>query len=119
MEKKLQPSEANVMNIVWDRGQCSARDIAAILAERVGWSKTTTYTVIKKCLDKGILRRIEPGFLCEAVLSRREVQTAETNELIDRYFGGSTDALVSALLGSERLTREEIERLRRLIGETK
>jgi predicted transcriptional regulator len=47
------------------------------------------------------------------------VQTAETNELIDRYFGGSTDALVSSLLGSGRLTREEIERLRRLIGETK
>ena len=117
MDKKLQPSEVNVMNIVWEKGICSAKDIAAALAQSVGWSKTTTYTVIGKCLNKGVLRRTDPGFLCEAILSREEVRAAETGELIDRFYGGSPDALVASILGSGRLTKEEIDRLRKMIGE--
>lgn len=117
MDKKLQPSEVNVMNIVWEKGICSAKDIAAALAQSVGWSKTTTYTVIGKCLNKGVLRRTDPGFLCEAILSREEARAAETGELIDRFYGGSPDALVASILGSGRLTKEEIDRLRKMIGE--
>ena len=91
--------------------------IAAALAQSVGWSKTTTYTVIGKCLNKGVLRRTDPGFLCEALLSREEARAAETGKLIDRFYGGSPDALVASILGSGRLTKEEIDRLRKMIGE--
>ena len=53
MEIKLFDSELKVMDILWKEGDTSAKDIAEILNRQVGWSKTTTYTVIKKCINKG------------------------------------------------------------------
>ena len=53
MEIKLFDSELKVMDILWKEGDTSAKEIAEKLNEQVGWSKTTTYTVIKKCIDKG------------------------------------------------------------------
>ena len=69
---KLFDSELKVMEVLWDRGEASAKTIAQVLHEQVGWSKTTTYTVIKKCLDKGAIERSEPGFMCRALVSREQ-----------------------------------------------
>ena len=76
MEIKLFDSELKVMDILWKEGDTSAKDIAEILNRQVGWSKTTTYTVIKKCINKGATGRSEPGFICRALISRKEVQEA-------------------------------------------
>ena len=78
-----------------------------------------TYTVIKKCIDKGAVGRSEPGFICRALISRKEVQEVETNELIDKMYDGSSDKLIAALLGSKRLTAEEIQSLKKLVEELK
>ena len=112
---KLFESELRVMEVLWDEGEASAKRIAEVLKEQAGWSKTTTYTVIKKCVDKGALERTEPGFLCRAKISREDAQKYETDELIDRMYDGRADRLVAALLDSGRLGSEEIERLRRLV----
>ena len=117
MEFKLFDSELKVMDILWKEGDTSAKEIAEKLNEQVGWSKTTTYTVIKKCIDKGAVGRSEPGFICRALISRKEVQEAETNELIDKMYDGSSDKLIAALLGSKRLTAEEIQSLKKLVEE--
>ena len=117
MEIKLFDSELKVMDILWKEGDTSAKEIAEKLNEQVGWSKTTTYTVIKKCIDKGAVGRSEPGFICRALISRKEVQEAETNELIDKMYDGSSDKLIAALLGSKRLTAEEIQSLKKLVEE--
>ena len=61
MEFKLFDSELKVMDILWKEGDTSAKEIAEKLNEQVGWSKTTTYTVIKKCIDKGAVGRSEPA----------------------------------------------------------
>lgn len=116
---KLFASELHVMNLLWQHGERTAQQLAMLLADQVGWSKTTTYTVIKKCIDKGIVERIEPGFVCRALVSREQVQEAETNELIDKLFGGSPDLLVSSLLNRRKLSAGEIERLRKLIDSLK
>ena len=117
MEFKLFDSELKVMDILWKEGDTSAKEIAEKLNEQVGWSKTTTYTVIKKCIDKGAVGRSEPGFICRALISRKEVQEVETNELIDKMYDGSSDKLIAALLGSKRLTAEEIQSLKKLVEE--
>ena len=119
MEIKLFDSELKVMDILWKEGDTSAKDIAEKLNKQVGWSKTTTYTVIKKCIDKGAADRSEPGFICRAPISRKEVQEAETNELIDKMYDGTSDKLIAALLGSRRLTAEEIQSLKKLVEELK
>ena len=64
MEYKLYDSELKLLEILWDSGELPARDVAAQAADAVGWSKTTTYTVLKKCVEKGLVERTEPGFLC-------------------------------------------------------
>jgi predicted transcriptional regulator len=117
MDVKLYDSELKVMNLIWQERELSAQQLARLLSDASGWSKTTTYTVIKKLLGKGAIERIEPGFVCRARVSREQAQEAETNELIDKLFGGSPDLLVSSLLSRRILSGGEIERLRRLIGE--
>ncbi|MBO4688047.1 MAG: BlaI/MecI/CopY family transcriptional regulator [Clostridiales bacterium] len=115
MKEKLFDSEAKVMEIIWDKGPITAKEISLIAADSIGWNKNTTYTIIKKLEAKGFLRRDEPGFLCTALVSREEIQKTEARSLLDRVFGGSRRALFSALLEDETLTDKEIEDLRDLI----
>lgn len=119
MEYKIFDSELKILEILWEGGELSAKDVAAKAAGQVGWSKTTTYTMLKKCVEKGLVERLEPGFRCRALVSRQEVQRRETRGLIDRMYGGSSDRLVASLLDGKTLSHEEIVRLRRLVEELK
>ena len=63
MELKLHDSERKVMEVLWEAdAPLPAKEIAARLGERVGWNKNTTYTVIKKCVEKGAIERRDPNF---------------------------------------------------------
>lgn len=115
MEHKLFESELKVMEVLWREGETSAKRIAEVLRDEVGWSKTTSYTVLKKCVDKGAVERTEPGFVCRARVTREETQRYETDELIERMYGGRADRLVAALLDGGRLSSEALERLRGMI----
>lgn len=115
MTEKLFSSEIRIMELLWKNGEMSAKDIASALGESVGWSKTTTYTVIKKCVEKGAVLRSEPGFICKAAVSKKEVQQTEAFDLVDRLFDGSPDLLVSALIGSGKVSAEQIKNLRELV----
>lgn len=117
MELRLFDSERKVLEVLWDSGDLSARELAQRLQAQVGWSKTTTYTVIKKCISKKAVSRTDPGFLCHPLVTREEVREQETDALIDKMYGGSADLLVSALLGRKRLSAEEVERLKQRIEE--
>lgn len=115
MQEKLFDSEAKVMDILWSKGPISAKEISLIAEDAIGWNKNTTYTVIKKLVAKGFIRREEPGFLCSPLVSQAEMQKVEAKSLLKRVFGGSRKALFSALLEDERLSEAEIEELRKLI----
>lgn len=113
--EKLFDSERRVMECLWDNGDMTAKEIAAMLGAQVGWSKTTTYTVIKKCVEKGAVNRSDPGFLCHALLTREEVAQRETDDLIARNYSGRADRLVASLLDSRRLSAEELSQLKEMI----
>lgn len=115
MTIKLFDSELKVMEILWHQGDTTAKEIADKLKAQVNWSKTTTYTVIKKCMDKGAIARMDPNFVCHALVTREQAQAQETQELIDKLYNGSEDLLIASLLGGKRLTAEGIEKLRRLV----
>lgn len=115
MDIHLFDSELKVMDLLWQNGELSAKEIAATLHQSTGWSKTTTYTVIKKCIDKGAITRTEPGFLCRAAIARETVQASETAEFIDKFYGGAADQLVASLLSRKALSKDEIARLRELV----
>ena len=115
MTIKLYDSELKVMEVLWLRGPTTARQLAELLQEQVGWSKTTTYTVIKKCIEKGAIERREPHFVCHPRVTKEEVQEYEMRELVNRMFDGAADKLVAALLDSRQLSAAEIERLKALV----
>ena len=115
MSEKLFDSEAKVMEIIWEKGPLSAKEISLIASDSIGWNKNTTYTVIKKLEAKGFIRRDEPGFICTPLVSREQMQKQETESLINKFYGGSKRALFSALLDKEDLTDEQVEELQRLI----
>jgi predicted transcriptional regulator len=119
MNSKLFDSELKVMEVLWEQGNTPARDIVDILTERIGWNKNTTYTVIKKCIDKGAIEREEPGFLCKPLVTRDEVQQSETEQLIDKMFGGSSELFFSAFLKNQGISEDEAKRLSKLIKEAK
>ena len=77
----------------------------------------TTYTLIKRCIAKEAIERSEPGFMCHALVSKEQVQQEETQELIDKVFDGSAATLFASLLGGRRVSREQLEQLRRMIDE--
>lgn len=105
------------MELLWENGPMSAKELAAALGESVNWSKTTTYTVIKKCIEKGAVNRTDPGFLCEAAVSQDEVRKAELLELMDRLFGGRSDLLISALIKSGgKITQEQLDGFRSMVA---
>ncbi len=113
--EKLFDSELKVMEPLWEDGPQTAGALAKRLAESRGWNRNTTYTVIKKLIDKGAVERGDPGFLCTALVTREEVQRQETNSLIARLFGGSKAQFLSAFLGEKNLTPSEAAQLRKII----
>ncbi|MBO4460136.1 MAG: BlaI/MecI/CopY family transcriptional regulator [Clostridiales bacterium] len=115
MQEKLFDSEAKVMEILWNKGSLTAKEISLIAADTIGWNKNTTYTVIKKLEAKGFIRRDEPGFICSPLVTQEEVQKNEASTLLNKVFGGSRKALFSALLEDEKLSDEEIAELKDLI----
>ena len=117
MDIKLFDSELKVMDVIWREGDTPAKEIARQLTNELGWNVNTTYTLIKRCMKKGAIERSEPGFLCHALIPKSAVQEAETDELINKVYDGSADKLFAALLGRKKLSAEQIERLRQIVGE--
>ena len=115
MDITLFDSELKVMEVLWKNGDTSAKEIARQLGEVIGWSKTTTYTVIKKCIDKGAIERSDPGFICHALITKEAARERETMELVDKMFDGSSDLLVASLISGKKIGAEQLSRLRQLI----
>ena len=112
---KLFDSELKLMELIWTDPDCTATALSLAAADRIGWNKNTTYTVLKKLVEKGAVERVEPGFRCRPLLSRDQVAEEETAGLIDRLFDGSRQAFFAAFLQNERLSPAELEALRTMI----
>ena len=117
MEEKLFDSERKVMEVIWEEGDMTAKEISLILNEKICCNKNTTYTVIKKCIQKGLIERLEPGFLCRARITKEQAIENDTDEFVNRVFGGSVPLLFSALLQQKKMSKEEIKKLKQMIDE--
>lgn len=114
---RLHEGELNIMELLWSNKVLAAKDISKIIKEYVGWEKNTTYTVINRLVEKGAIKREEPGFLCKAAISKRTVQNIETKALLNKLYNGSLSTFLSEYLKSQKLTKVEILELQRIIAE--
>ena len=112
---KIYDSELKVMEFLWRDGELTAGQLAKLLKGAIGWNRNTTYTVIKKLVDKKAVERIEPKFLCRALITKEQVQQNEAVELGNKLFDGSADAFLSAFLSGKDLSDDEISRLKNIV----
>lgn len=104
---KIFDAELNLMNRIWDQPGIKAIDLANWATETLGWKKNSTYSILKKLLDKGAVSRTDPGFVLQPLVSRDEIAMDETNDLIDKMYGGHLSMFLSAFTGSQKLSRKD------------
>ena len=113
-ELRLHEGELNIMELLWSNKELAAKDISKIIKEYIGWEKNTTYTVIKRLIDKGAVQRTDPGFICSALVSQRSVREIETKRLIDQFYNGSLQTFISEYLKNQSLSAGDIAELQKL-----
>lgn len=116
---QLSDSEFRVMDILWERGESTAKELSEVANERIGWNKNTTYTLINRCIKKKAIERLGDNFLCRPLISREEVEIQETKNFLEKIFDGSAELLFASLINSNQLSDDEIERLNKIINEEK
>lgn len=113
---KLYDSELRVLGVLWEKGDMQAARVCDVLADAVGWNPNTTYTVMKKCIQKGYVERKDPGFWCHPLITKDEVRNSQIKDLVDRLFDGSGVKFFEIMVKSENyLTEEEKKELYQLL----
>ncbi|HIR50732.1 MAG TPA: BlaI/MecI/CopY family transcriptional regulator [Candidatus Avoscillospira avicola] len=110
---KIFESEYRFCLILWREEPINSTRLAKICKEELGWSRTTTYTVIKRLRDRGVVRN--ENATVTALVTKEEVQIAQMDELLDKTFEGSLPAFIAAFARRQSLSEDEAEALRRLI----
>lgn len=117
-EIRLHEGELNVMELLWSNKVLAAKDISKIIKEYIGWEKNTTYTVIKRLIDKGAVEREDPGFLCSAKVTKKQIQEIETRALLNKMFNGSLTSFITEYLDDQPLTVSQVIELQRIINKS-
>lgn len=117
MDKKLFDSELKVMEVIWQNPCITASEIARILKDEINWNRNTTYTVIKKCIQKGVVQREDPNFICVALLSREQAQQYSIATLIHKMYKGNIGSFVSTFAPGGILSKKQLEELQSIIEE--
>ena len=110
---KIFESEYRFCLILWEHEPISSRELSELCKEKLGWSKTTTYTVIKRLSDRGVVKN--ENAVVTSLVSKDEAQKAEIDELVEKKFEGSLPAFIAAFGHRQQLSDAEIAEIRRII----
>ena len=110
---KIFESEYRFCLILWEHEPLPSAELAKLCRERLGWSRTTTYTVIHRLAERGVVKN-ENGFV-SSLVSKDEAQAAELDELVEKTFAGSLPAFVAAFARKTKLSQNEVDQLRAMI----
>ncbi len=110
---KIHESEYRFCLILWEHEPVTAVELVKLCQEQLGWKRTTTYTVIKRLGERGILKN-EDGKIT-ALVSKEDAQTREINELVEEKFQGSLPAFIAAFTKRQDISRAELDELQRMI----
>ena len=110
---KIFESEYRFCSILWEHEPVGSTELVKLCREQLGWSKSTTYTVIKRLSERGVLQC--ENAVVTSLVSRDDVQAAEIDELVEKKFGGSLPAFIAAFTKHKKLTPAEIAEIRKMI----
>lgn len=110
---KVYESEYRFCLILWEHEPIKSSELVKLCKEQLGWKPTTTYTVIKRLSERGILKN--ENTIVSALVTKDEVQAAEIDELVDKKFEGSIPAFIAAFTKHKSISKDEIEEVQRMI----
>lgn len=110
---KVFESEYRFCLILWEHEPVRSSELVSLCREQLGWKPTTTYTVIKRLSERGVL--VNENSVVRALVTKDDVQEAEIDELVEKKFGGSLPAFIAAFTRNRRLSAEELDEVQRMI----
>ena len=110
---KIHEGEYRFCLIMWEHEPVTAVELVRLCQEQLGWKRTTTYTVIKRLAEKGVLRN--DNGMVTSLISKDTVQASEIDELVEKKFGGSLPAFVAAFTKRKNVFEEELDEVQRMI----
>ena len=112
-EVRLAYVESNFADIIWENEPVGSGELVKLCEERLSWKKSTTYTVLRKLCERGIFQNVDGTVT--SILSKKEVQVAQSEQFLSENFGGSLPAFIAAFTSKNKLTRKEIIEISKLI----
>ena len=106
-------SEYRLCLILWENEPIRSSELVQLCRERLGWKPTTTYTVIKRLSERGVLKN--ENSVVTSLVSKDQVQAAEIDELVEKTFEGSLPAFVAAFTKHRRLSAKEVDEVQAMI----
>ena len=110
---KVHESEYRFCLILWENEPVGSTELVKLCKDQLGWSKATTYTVIRRLAERGIVKN--ENAVVTALISKEEAQASRLNEMVEETFEGSMPAFIAAFSRSKKLSRREVEQLKQLI----
>lgn len=110
---KIPESEYRFCLILWEHEPIQSAQLAQLCNEQLGWSRTTTYTIIRRLADRGVVK--SENAIVSSMVKKEDMQLSEINELVEKTFEGSLPAFIAAFARRQKLSEEDVEALRRLI----
>ena len=111
---KIHESEYRFCLIMWEHEPVTAVELVKLCQDQLGWKRTTTYTVIKRLGERGVLKN-EDGTV-KSLVSKEQAQANEINEMVEEKFQGSLPAFVAAFTKHQDISNEELDELQRMIN---
>ena len=110
---KIFESEYRFCLIMWDNEPVNSTELVKLCKDQLGWSKATTYTVIRRLAERGVLKN--ENAMVTSLVSKEEAQASRLNEMVEETFEGSMPAFIAAFSRSKKLSRREVDQLKQLI----
>ena len=114
---KIFESEYRFCEILWENEPVSSSALVKLCSEQLEWKKSTTYTVIRRWAERGVLK--SENAVVTSLVSKEEVLTAESAEVIEKTFAGSLPSFIAAFARKKTLTEQEIDEIREIIDSYK
>ena len=112
---KVFESEYRFCLILWEHEPIKSRDLVALCAEQLGWRPTTTYTVIKRLSERGVVQNEKT--IVTSLISKEAIQEAELAEMMEKTFEGSVPAFVAAFTKQQKLSEKELDAIQQMIDQ--